>query len=230
MGLMELMMVGVVALIVVGPKDLPVMFQSLGKMTAKVRRMAREFSSAMNDAANATGASDIAKDLKGIANPKAMGMDALKDAADAFDKWEPGKEPKVADSETAKLRAEQARKIKENMARKGQEKLDAEKASKAEAEGAEAPATTAKAAKPKVAKAKTAKPKAEAKPAAKPAPKPKTTKAKPAATKAKPAAAKAKPAAAKAKPAATKAKPAAAKATPKPKSTPAAKPKADKAS
>jgi sec-independent protein translocase protein TatB len=104
MGWMELMLIGVVALIVVGPKDLPVMFQALGKMSAKVRRMAREFSSAMNEAANATGAADIAKDLKGMTSSKGLGMDALRDAADKFDKWEPGKERPVMGSETAKLR------------------------------------------------------------------------------------------------------------------------------
>ncbi|MEM1373845.1 MAG: Sec-independent protein translocase protein TatB [Pseudomonadota bacterium] len=116
MGWSELILVGVVALIVVGPKDLPVMFQALGKMTAKVRRMAREFSSAMNEAADASGASDIAKDLKGMSNPKNFGMDALKDAADTFDKWEPGKQAKAMGPETAKLaqeRAEAARKIHE---------------------------------------------------------------------------------------------------------------------
>ena len=114
MGWMEMFLIGAVALIVVGPKDLPVMFQALGKMTAKVKRMAREFSSAMNDAANASGASDIAKDLRGLNNPKNFGMDALKDAADKFDKWEPGQSPKAMGSETAKLaaeRAEAARKI-----------------------------------------------------------------------------------------------------------------------
>ena len=72
MGWMELLVVGVVALIVVGPKDLPVMFQALGKMTAKVKRMAREFQTAMNDAANATGAADISKDLKGLTSPKSL--------------------------------------------------------------------------------------------------------------------------------------------------------------
>ena len=116
MGWMELLLIGVVALIVVGPKDLPVMFQSLGKMTAKVRRMARDFSTAMNEAADATGAKDVAKDLKGLTSSKGLGIDALKDAADKFDKWEPGKEPRVMGSETAKLaaeRAETARKIRE---------------------------------------------------------------------------------------------------------------------
>ena len=139
MGWSELILVGVVALIVVGPKDLPVMFQALGKMTAKVRRMAREFSSAMNEAADASGAGDIAKDLKGMSNPKNFGMDALKDAADQFDKWEPGKQAKAMGPETAKLaqeRAEAARKIHEATKAK-QEARRAEEAA-AEAEPAEA--------------------------------------------------------------------------------------------
>ena len=121
------------------------MFQTLGKMTAKVRRMAREFSSAMNDAADATGAADIAKDLKGMTSPTSLGMDKLRDAADAFDKWEPGKEPKIMGSETAKLvaeRAEQTRKIKERMQSAGQAKLDAEAAKAESAAPAEVAAAT----------------------------------------------------------------------------------------
>jgi len=128
MGWMELLVIGVVALIVVGPKDLPVMFHSLGKMSAKVRRMAREFSSAMSDAAKATGASEMTKDLRNLTSPKAMGMDVLRDAADTFDKWEPGKEPRVMGSETAKLaaeRAEAARKIREATAAREQAKREA---------------------------------------------------------------------------------------------------------
>ena len=140
MGWSELILIGVVALIVVGPKDLPVMFQALGKMTAKVRRMAREFSSAMNEAADASGASDIAKDLKGMSNPRNFGMDALKDAAEQFDMWEPGQTQKAMGPETAKLkqeRAEAARKIHEATKAK-----EAEKRAKAAAE-AEAAAEAA---------------------------------------------------------------------------------------
>lgn len=200
MGWMELMLVGVVALIVVGPKDLPVMFQSLGKMSAKVKRMAREFQGAMNDAANSTGVGDIAKDLKGLTSPKALGIDKLKEAADSFDKWEPGKAKPVAGSETAKLaaeRAEQVRKIREKTTEVGQARLDKEAAA-ADAGAADKPATAPTlspapkpAAKPKPATSAAkpaAKPasKAKPKPAAKPAAKPKTPKAKTTPAKAKP--------------------------------------------
>ncbi|MGR3491442.1 MAG: Sec-independent protein translocase protein TatB [Shimia sp.] len=134
MGWSELILVGIVALIVVGPKDLPVMFQALGKMTAKVRRMAREFSSAMNDAADASGASDISKELKGLTSPKSMGMDALKEAADSFDKWQPGQTQRAMGPETAKLaqeRAEAARKIREATAKREADKRAAAEAAEA---------------------------------------------------------------------------------------------------
>ena len=68
---------GFVALIVVGPKDLPKMFRTLGQMTAKARSMAREFSRAMEDAADQTGVKDVARDLRGMTNPQGMGLDEL---------------------------------------------------------------------------------------------------------------------------------------------------------
>ena len=91
-GWTELLLIGVVALIVVGPKDLPVMFHALGRITARARGMAREFSSAMEDAAKASGIQEATKDLRDLqkmTSPKAMGLDALGRAADKFEKWDP---------------------------------------------------------------------------------------------------------------------------------------------
>ena len=78
----ELILIGLVALIVVGPKDLPGMFRTLGQFTAKARRMAREFTSAMESAADDAGVKDIASGLQKVANPKKMGLDAVKKAVD----------------------------------------------------------------------------------------------------------------------------------------------------
>jgi sec-independent protein translocase protein TatB len=91
-GWTELLLIGVVALIVVGPKDLPVMFHALGRITARARGMAREFSSAMEDAAKASGVQEATKELRELqkmTSPRAMGLDALGRAADKFEKWDP---------------------------------------------------------------------------------------------------------------------------------------------
>lgn len=85
----ELLVIGIVALVVIGPRDLPEMFRQLGRLTAKLRAMSREFSRAMEQAANEAGVKDVAKDLNAIANPKAMGLNAVKDAVDKFEKWDP---------------------------------------------------------------------------------------------------------------------------------------------
>lgn len=85
----ELLIISVVALIVIGPEDLPQMFRQLGRFTAKLRQMSREFSRAMEQAAKETGVSDVAKDLKTATSAKALGLDAVKEAADKFEKWDP---------------------------------------------------------------------------------------------------------------------------------------------
>lgn len=85
----ELLIIATVALIVIGPEDLPQMFRQLGRFTAKLREMSREFSRAMEQAAKETGVKDVAKDLKAATSAKSLGLDAVKDAADRFEKWDP---------------------------------------------------------------------------------------------------------------------------------------------
>jgi len=171
-GFSELLVIGIVALIVVGPKDLPGMFHTLGRFTARARQLGREFSRAMDAAAKESGVNEVAKDLKNVTSPKSMGLNALKDAADKFESWKPG-ETKPAPKrgpETEKLaeeRAEVRRKMNEAATAKAQAKAEAEAAAEA-ASWDEPPAA------PK------AKP-ATKKPAAKKAAAPKTAAAKPAA-------------------------------------------------
>jgi len=88
-GWAELMIIGVVALIVIGPKDLPEMFRQLGRVMAKVRAMGRDFSRAMEQAAKDSGVSDVAKDMRAATSPTAMGLDKVRAAADKFEKWDP---------------------------------------------------------------------------------------------------------------------------------------------
>lgn len=88
-GWTELLLIGIVALIVVGPKDLPVMFRTLGRFTAKLRAMGREFSRAMEQAADESGVKDIARDVRAATNLRQAGIDVLKDAATKFESWDP---------------------------------------------------------------------------------------------------------------------------------------------
>ena len=80
LGIGELLLIGIVALIVVGPKDLPVMFRNVGRFTGKMKGMAREFTRAMNAAADESGMREISSSLKAAANPTKFGTEKLKEA------------------------------------------------------------------------------------------------------------------------------------------------------
>lgn len=124
LGMTELLVIGIVALIVVGPKDLPVLFRSVGRFVGKARGMAREFSKAMNDAADEAGVSDISKGLKAASNPVGSALDGINEAAkDLTSSIDPTKFD--TKSETGKLaakRAEDAKKIQAATARKAAER------------------------------------------------------------------------------------------------------------
>lgn len=170
-GMSELLLIGIVALIVVGPKDLPALFHTLGRVTAKMRALGREFTSAMNAAARESGVDDVAKGLQGVANPKKFGLDKLSDAADRFEKWDPKKpsEPRKAAQDPE--RAADVEKIRAATEKAGQARLDREAEAKAAAARAGAPpsegAKPGKAAKKPSASKPTAKKPAASKPAAK---------------------------------------------------------------
>ena len=117
LGWTELLLIGIVALIVVGPKDLPGMFRTLGKLMARVRAMARDFQRSMEEAADSTGASDIAVDLKNLTSPKAMGLDAIKNlASSSDDEKEVSKQLEETKAEMAKVQ----KKHTEALAKKNQ--------------------------------------------------------------------------------------------------------------
>jgi sec-independent protein translocase protein TatB len=87
----ELVVIGVVALIAIGPKELPGVLRTLGQGMAKIRRMAAEFQGQFQEAMREAEVADLKKsvdDLKntatGFSNFDPLG-DTKKDIEKAFD-------------------------------------------------------------------------------------------------------------------------------------------------
>ena len=82
-GMQEILVIAVVAIIVVGPKDLPGLLRSGAKYVGQLRNMARDFQGQMNEAIKEADLADLKKlnpldDVKGD-------IDSYMDSARAFD-------------------------------------------------------------------------------------------------------------------------------------------------
>ena len=159
LGWSEMVLVAIVALIVIGPKDLPGMFRTVGQLTGKARGMAREFSRAMESAADDSGIKDISSTLKVAANPQKFGVDKIREAT--------GISPGPATRELTEQRAAKKAQMSNAMAKAATDRKTREAAA-AEAIAPvteKAPAAAKKTAAKKPAAKKSA---AKKKPAAKP--------------------------------------------------------------
>jgi sec-independent protein translocase protein TatB len=67
-GSAELIVLGVIALIVIGPRDLPKVLRTIGQVMTKVRGLAREFQGHIEDAARDTGLDQVKKDISKATN------------------------------------------------------------------------------------------------------------------------------------------------------------------
>ena len=79
-GFTEFMLVAIIALIVVGPKDLPMMMRKLGQFMAKGKAMAREFQSAFDDIAKQAELDELRKEIEDLRRDNALteAVDELK--------------------------------------------------------------------------------------------------------------------------------------------------------
>ena len=114
LGWTELLLIGIVALIVVGPKDLPLLFRKVGKFVGKARGMAREFSRAMEDAADEAGVKEVSKSLKVASNSIKASLEQVKSATADLAKYS----PESSTGNLATERAEAAQKIRKAPAKK----------------------------------------------------------------------------------------------------------------
>lgn len=84
-GGLELLVIAAVALIVVGPKDLPVMLRKLGQFTAKIRGMANEFRASFDEMARQSELDDLRKEVEAMRRgqlAESAAMDASKAQVD----------------------------------------------------------------------------------------------------------------------------------------------------
>jgi sec-independent protein translocase protein TatB len=72
-GWSELVVIAVVAIVVIGPKDLPRAMRTVGRWTAKMKGMAREFQNQFNEAMREAELDGVKKDVEDLAkiNPMA---------------------------------------------------------------------------------------------------------------------------------------------------------------
>jgi len=100
-GWSEILVIAVVAIIVVGPKELPRMLRSFGKTMGTVRRTAndfkRQFDEALREAEREVGLEDTKKQLQAIAKSNPL-RDAQKDFDDSMRAASKPSAPKPAPS------------------------------------------------------------------------------------------------------------------------------------
>jgi len=63
LGWQEIFVIGTVALIVVGPKDLPKLFNKVGRVFGKIKQISREFYDQINEAAEMEEINNLKNDL-----------------------------------------------------------------------------------------------------------------------------------------------------------------------
>ncbi len=90
-GWSEMLVIGVVAVLVVGPRELPSMLRTFGKYAGQLRRMAGEFQSQFNDALKEAELDEVKRGIESVrsaspANQLRKELGSFKDAANGMRK------------------------------------------------------------------------------------------------------------------------------------------------
>jgi sec-independent protein translocase protein TatB len=87
-GWSELVVIGVVALIAIGPKELPGVLRAVGQWTGKIRRMAAEFQGQFQEALREAEMADLKKQVDDLGEA-ARGLTSFNPADYDPSKWQP---------------------------------------------------------------------------------------------------------------------------------------------
>jgi sec-independent protein translocase protein TatB len=66
LGFQEIVLLGVLALVVIGPKDLPLMLRKLGRWTARLRGMAQEFRTGFDELARQAELDELRREVSAL--------------------------------------------------------------------------------------------------------------------------------------------------------------------
>src|SRR6202035_4945878 len=99
----ELLLIGIVALIFIGPKELPGVLRTLGQWMSKIRRMAGDFQNQFHDAMREAELADLKKEVDEMAAQAAnySNFDPLADVRKAMESAQRHVESAVADKPAA---------------------------------------------------------------------------------------------------------------------------------
>ena len=152
-GATELMVIAAVALIVVGPKDLPVLLRKLGAFVARLRGMANEFRTSFDDMARQSELDDLRREVAAMRDVAAAENAAVNSQIEALNHdtalnlaGETPPAPSYAEPDAAAAPAAVEAAPKPAKAKAAKAKPAA---TKAKAKAAEAPKPAAKPAKPR---------------------------------------------------------------------------------
>ncbi len=68
----EILVIGIVALLVVGPRDLPLLMRKIGKVMARARAMANEFRSSFDEMARQSELDELRKEVEALRTGQGM--------------------------------------------------------------------------------------------------------------------------------------------------------------
>lgn len=105
----ELLVVAVIAIIVVGPKDLPRALRGIGRWTGKAKRMAREFQNQFNEALREAELDTIKKEVDAVGKLDPMGdmredMREIESGLKSATKPKPARKPAKKPAEDSEMK------------------------------------------------------------------------------------------------------------------------------
>jgi sec-independent protein translocase protein TatB len=111
-GAPELLVIAIIALVVVGPKELPLMVRRIGRFMGHIRGIARDFQKSFDDLGREAELSELRKEVQALKNVNPMNevREELNKAANEADNAarQERSHPRVAATETPVADSEQA--------------------------------------------------------------------------------------------------------------------------